>query len=77
MKISVTNAQAMIHTLQAGVDLAMANGETEFDFEAAVEADEDAARASLAAAIQRAEAATAEAAAQKATAKDSAEKSSG
>lgn len=54
MKISVTNAQALIHTLQAGVDAAMKAGHHEFDFVTALQADDDAARAELQKAIEAA-----------------------
>ena len=51
MKISVTNAQVLISTLQAGVNAAMSKGEHEFDFLPVLQAADDAARDELARAI--------------------------
>lgn len=54
MKISVSDAQAIIAALQKGVDDAMAHGRHEFDLTATVEAIDDKARQELQQAIEAA-----------------------
>jgi hypothetical protein len=51
MKISITNAQVMVESLQAGIKHAMDNGEFEFDVTPVLQAADDAARKELELAI--------------------------
>lgn len=55
MKITVTNAQLLIEQLQKGIYIAMKSGAHEFEFTAALQADDDAARQELASAITAAQ----------------------